>query len=338
MQTPHKKSTFGWGELSDDGSELWDDRPVFTGESVEARDWAKLMFYPKKFLLYRWVKKAVVEARKQHQYTSPVRVLDVGCGTGASVIDLKKLFGRSVEVVGVDVVELQVDIARNRLKEYGVWSEIHWYDGEHLPFSEETIDVVFSSDVLGHVKDVPRWLRELYRVLKPDGSLVMFSESKVGKHAIVRNYLLKHEINTDPHAQFHISLYSKKELQTLITRAGFTIKKMMSASWARVFTNPEEFHEALSKQKKLPVLRFVTGIMSKVKKKTHPYSTAAGELYSLLEMMTLGRFIESQGYVILAKKNTEAAIDEEERKKRTYPALAVDYSPNMRAEDSNASN
>lgn len=332
MKPSHKKTTFGWGELSEDGSELWDDRPVFTGDSVEAKDWMKLMFYPKKFLLYRWVKKAVAEAKKQHHYTGPVRVLDVGCGTGASVIDLKKLFGRGIEVIGVDVVELQIDIARNRLKEYGVWSEIHWYDGEHLPFSEDSIDVVYSSDVLGHVKDVSRWLRELYRVLKPDGSLVMFSESKVGKHAFVRNYLLKHEVNTDPHAQFHISLYSKKELQTLIVRAGFTIKKMMSASWARIFTNPEEFHEALLKQKKFPLLLFVTGALTKVKKKTHPYSTAAGELYSLIEMMTLGRFVESQGYVVLAKKNTEAVIDEEERTKRAYSSLAVDYSPNMRSE------
>lgn len=328
-----KNRSLGWGERAEDGSELWDDRPVFAGDAVGAKDWAKLLFYPKKFLLYNWVRKAVKEARKQHHYTSPVRVLDVGCGTGAAVIDLKKIFGRTVEVVGVDVVEMQVDIARNRLKEYGVWSEIHWYDGEHLPFSEESVDVIYSSDVLGHVEDVSRWLRELYRVLKPEGSVVMFSESKIGKHAIIRKYLMEKGVNTDPHAEFHISLYSKKELRGLLTKSGFTIKKMMSASWARIFTNPEEFHEALVKQKKLPVLRMITGVMTAFKKKTHPYSTAAGELYSLVEMMTLGRFIESQGYVILAKKDTAAEMDEEERKKRQYnTSFAVDYSPNMRSD------
>jgi len=326
--------TLGWGERAEDGSELWDDHPLYIGDAVTMKDWAKLLFYPKKCVLYHWVKKAVKEARKQHKYTAPVRILDVGCGTGAAVIDLKKVFGRSVEVVGVDVVEMQVDIARNRLKEYGVWSEIHWYDGEHLPYSEESVDVIYTSDVLGHVEDVSRWLQELYRVLKPEGSVIMFAESKIGKHAFMRKYLMKKGINTDPHAEFHISLHSKKELQTLITTTGFTIKKMMSASWARVFTNPEESYEALVKAQRLPFLRWIMGMMTKLKKKTHPYSTALGELYTLVEMLTLGRFIESQGYVILAKKETVGEMDEEERKKRQYAtSFSVDYSPNMRAEE-----
>lgn len=330
---PHKK-VLGWGETTEDGSELWDDRPVFLGDSVSKKDWAKLVFYPKKFLLYRWVKRAVKEAKKQHHHTGPIRVLDVGCGTGAAIIDLKKMFGRSVEVVGVEVVELQVDIARQRLKEYGIWSEIHWYDGEHLPFSEDSVDVIYSSDVLGHVQNVPHWLLELYRVLRSEGTLVLFSESKIGKHALMRRYLEKKGINIDPHAEFHISLYSKKELQELINNAGFIIKKMFSISWAKAVVNPEEFYEALKKQHKAPILRGITGLMTKVKKKFHPYSTALSELYTLVEMVTLGRFIESQGYVILAKKLTEAEMTEEERKKRKYSPLAVDYSTNMSELDS----
>lgn len=328
------KQTLGWGETTEDGSELWDDRPVFSGSSVTSKDWAMLLFYPKKFLLYRWVKRAVKKAKKRHYHTGPVRVLDVGCGTGGAIIDLKKMFGRSVEVVGVEVVELQVDIARKRLKEYGIWSEIHWYDGEHLPFSEQSIDVIYSSDVLGHVQNVPHWLLELYRVLRPEGELVLFSESKVGKHALLRKYLEKKGITIDPHAAFHISLYSKKELQDLLNQSGFIIKKMLSISWAKALVNPEEFYAALKGQKAVPVLRHITGIMTKIKKKLHPYSTALSELYTLVEMVTLGRFIESQGYMILAKKSTEAEMDEEERKNRTYNTqLAVDYTPNMRAED-----
>lgn len=39
-----------------------------------------------------------------------------------------------------------------------------------------------------------------------------------------------------------------------------------------------------------------------IKKKTHPYSTALVELYALAEMLTIGRVIESQGYIIIAHK------------------------------------
>jgi hypothetical protein len=43
----------------------------------------------------------------------------------------------------------------------------------------------------------------------------------------------------------------------------------------------------------------------KIKKKTHPYSTALAELYGLVEMLTVGRWIEAQGYIILAKKKED---------------------------------
>ena len=287
------KQVLGWGIKNTAGSEIWDSEPVFKGEKITYKDWFKLLFYPKKWFLYRLVVRA-----------HPARILDVGCGTGASLIDFKKIFGRSVEVFGVEVVHLQVDLAKEKIKQHGVWAEVKWYDGQELPFPENYFDAIYTSDVLGHVKDVQTWLAELNRVLKPGGVLAMFAESKLGKHAFIRNYLFKRGLNVDPHAEYHISLFPKAVLREYVEAAGFEIKSMRTAFWASFLVHPDEFAHKLANNNKhkFVFLRLINQMLFWLKKKLHPYSTALGELYGLVEMYLVGRWVESQGYVILAKK------------------------------------
>lgn len=302
MQT---KQTLGWGKVLENGSEIWDAEPVFIGEKIEFKDWLKLLFYPKKWFLYRYIKRHIFEELKWKHSSESVRVLDVGCGTGADVIDFKKMFGRQVEIWGVDVVRLQIDLAKEKIRKNGVWAEVQWYDGEVLPFENQSFDAVYTSDVLGHVRDVSKWLKELNRVLKENGVLAVFAESKLGKHAWIRNYLLKRGLNTDPHAFFHISLYSKDKLKELIQSAGFKVEKMYSAFWASFLVHPDEFYSQLQHQPRFLILRLLNKLLYKIKRGLHPYSTALGELYGLLEMYLVGKWLEVQGYVILARKKVK---------------------------------
>jgi SAM-dependent methyltransferase len=46
------------------------------------------------------------------------------------------------------------------------------YDGQHIPVADQSIDVIFSSNVLEHVKNLPLLLEEMQRVLKPEGVAV----------------------------------------------------------------------------------------------------------------------------------------------------------------------
>lgn len=286
-----ESKTKGWGIKDSKGAEVWDARPVVTSPGLPA--WLKLLFYPKKFALYRYLRGGLPKEAK---------ILDVGAGTGAALVEMKKLFPHIREAVGLDVFQLEVDIANQRLQEYGVDAYTELYDGLHLPFPDNYFDAIHTSDVLGHVEHVPAWLRELNRVLKPGGRLAMFSESKLGKHAFVRNYLQKRGLNTDPHAEFHISLYSKKELRELLLGAGFMVMQMYSAVWAKFLVHPDELYPALQNAPRFKFLRTVNRWLYTLKMKTKPYSLAVAEFYCLLEMYTLGRFVESQGYIILAKK------------------------------------
>lgn len=296
MKNTSPESTLGWGVTTDNGVEIWDADPVFRGDTITFGDWCKLLFYPKKWFLYRYIKKNKPSAENHY------RILDVGCGMGATVIDLKKIFGRSAEVIGVDVVQMQVELGNKKLKQHAVSAELQWYDGEHLPFNNETFDAIYTSDVLGHVQNVQEWLLEINRVLKPAGVLAMFSESALGPHAYIRQYMLKRGLNTDPHAQYHISLYHKVELKTKLQDAGFQVKKMYSSFWLKFLCHPDELHDALQASDQFFILKKLNHWLYKLKKKAHPYYAAVAELYGLIEMYTIGQYIETQGYVILAKK------------------------------------
>ncbi|PLX28741.1 hypothetical protein C0581_01085 [Candidatus Parcubacteria bacterium] len=103
------KKTKGWGTMEGAQTEFWDARPVFTSEKITLKDRLKLIFFPKKFLLYKWMRKKIKDGKK-------IRILDAGCGTGAAVIEMKKLWGKQVEVVGIDVIQMQIDLAKERIK------------------------------------------------------------------------------------------------------------------------------------------------------------------------------------------------------------------------------
>ncbi len=99
------------------------------------------------------------------QFVQPgMRVLDAGCGDGVlSVLMTKK----GAMVVGCDFSAPNIDAA----KEYTVQHKIHNVefligDAEHLPFLDNSFDLVVSSHVLEHLPDFDQGLKEVMRVAK----------------------------------------------------------------------------------------------------------------------------------------------------------------------------
>lgn len=103
---------------------------------------------------------------------SPQLMLDAGVGTGEAVVPLMKRYKKS-QLVALDLSE------RMLVKALGHGSllrkpQLVCADIEHLPFRENSFDLVFSSLSLQWCNDLQATLRDLLRVLKPDG-LLMFS-------------------------------------------------------------------------------------------------------------------------------------------------------------------
>lgn len=96
----------------------------------------------------------------------PDRVLDLGCGEGGSV-DRFRRHHPDVDWVGVDIADSQE--ARRRRRSDATFVT---YDGLIVPFPESSFDLVYSSQVLEHVRDPLGQLREVRRVLRPGGALI----------------------------------------------------------------------------------------------------------------------------------------------------------------------
>lgn len=101
------------------------------------------------------------------------RVLDVGCGTGIVARYAAGVVGDDGTVVGLDVNEGMLEVARATSTE--VTSAVEWRRGDatDLPFTDGTFDVVLCQQALQFVADPSAALREMRRVLAPDGRMAI---------------------------------------------------------------------------------------------------------------------------------------------------------------------
>lgn len=99
------------------------------------------------------------------------RVLDIACGTGIVARSAAPRVGLHGKVVGLDLNEDMLEVAQEVSS--GILPEIEWRQGDALdiPFPDAAFDVVFCQQGLQFFPDRPAALREIHRVLAPDGRL-----------------------------------------------------------------------------------------------------------------------------------------------------------------------
>src|SRR5439155_15670768 len=102
-----------------------------------------------------------------------LRVLDVGSGVGFDASLLAELVGAGGKVVGVDHSAAMVERATARLATSGLPVEFRTADAHALPFDDGAFDVAWTERVLVHVGDPGRVVREMIRVVRPGGSVVI---------------------------------------------------------------------------------------------------------------------------------------------------------------------
>jgi SAM-dependent methyltransferase len=92
------------------------------------------------------------------------RILDAGCGSGRNMVDL----ARHGEVTGVELSEASAELARGRHVGEVVEGSVM-----EMPFAPDSFDLAVCLDVIEHLQDDRGALRELRRVLAPDGALLV---------------------------------------------------------------------------------------------------------------------------------------------------------------------
>lgn len=122
------------------------------------------------------------------------RLMDFGCG----LKPYRELF-KVDEYIGVDY--------RAEGETYEQGKVDVFYDGKTLPFPDHHFDAIFSSEVFEHIFNLPEILKELHRVLKPGGKILVTCPFAFGEH----------EVPTD------FARYTSFAMQHLFKTHGFTI-------------------------------------------------------------------------------------------------------------------
>ena|SRR3989344_4566795 len=118
-------------------------------------------------------KEALLNENKILSQTASIQsfdyVLDVGCGYGTTSIWLAKNIG--CKVLGITISEKQVEEAQEMAKKYAVdhLTDFRVMDFHNLEFGDNTFDKVVAIESVSHSSDKQKVIREIYRVLKPNG-------------------------------------------------------------------------------------------------------------------------------------------------------------------------
>ncbi|MGI9616038.1 MAG: class I SAM-dependent methyltransferase [Acidimicrobiales bacterium] len=107
-------------------------------------------------------------------------VLDVGCGLGGPAFHLAEM--RDAIVTGVDLVELNIDLATERAQARGLSERVQFRvaNALDLPFADETFDVVFGQDAWCHVPDKRALMAECSRLVRPGGAIAFSDWLQIG--------------------------------------------------------------------------------------------------------------------------------------------------------------
>jgi demethylmenaquinone methyltransferase/2-methoxy-6-polyprenyl-1,4-benzoquinol methylase len=109
-------------------------------------------------------------------------VLDVACGTGRGTVGLAQAVGTSGRVDALDLSEAMLGQAHSKIEKLGLYDRVHFKPGNarELPYSDATFDLVYNGYMLDLIplNGFAPILKEMARVLKPGGRLVLVNMSK----------------------------------------------------------------------------------------------------------------------------------------------------------------
>ena len=170
-----------------------------------------LIEWPIERILFHKLRKEAIESACD-------KTLEVGVGTGKNL----PYYPKGVELVAIDFSPGMLNIAEKKAKGLGLKSlQLREMDVEHLDFTSNSFDVVVSTFVFCTVPDPLAGLKELYRVLKPNGKAV-FLEHMQSKNTIIN--IMLHIMNIVSSNFLGTSMVRKT--QQNIEQAGFVINSV----------------------------------------------------------------------------------------------------------------
>jgi ubiquinone/menaquinone biosynthesis C-methylase UbiE len=170
------------------------------------------------------------------------RIIDVACGTGIVARRIAPLVGSGTEIVGLDVSQNMLDVARASANEEGL--DVAWHEGraEALPFPDGSFDVAVCQFGLMFFTDRRAALAEMHRVLNTNGRAALSVWQSLDRHPFYhRLHEVIHQHLGMSAVQEIFALGDPDELRSLAIDAGFHQVEIERVSVTARFPAPDAF-------------------------------------------------------------------------------------------------
>jgi demethylmenaquinone methyltransferase/2-methoxy-6-polyprenyl-1,4-benzoquinol methylase len=167
MKTPNKKKE-NVSEMFNNIAEKYDFLNHFLSAGTDKR-WRKYV-------------------RKQLKDLKNAEILDVACGTGDLAIELAK--NNPLKIIGIDIAEKMIEIGNKKIKKLGLHDKIELLkaDALKIPFDNDKFDAVTCAFGVRNFENLEIGLKEMKRVLKPGGKLIILEFSQPKSKIIKKSF------------------------------------------------------------------------------------------------------------------------------------------------------
>lgn len=201
----------------------------------------------KKYLINIWLDSARLNNQILQRLVDPTqksRTLDIGCSGGKEVIKITKRINKP-QIWGIDIDNHSISLA----KKVGI-KTIKYNIENGLPLKSNFFDLVIANQIIEHVLDVDQLIKEIKRVLKPNGYLLVSTENLSSWHNLTALFLgwqafsqhisyLKNIGNPLRMAKYtnydksgmHIKIFTPRGLRELLELYGFEIEEFYGAGY-----------------------------------------------------------------------------------------------------------
>lgn len=142
------------------------------------------------------------------------RILEVGCGTGNLLLSLPDI---GVDRVGVDSSDAMLRIAHQKARKMDCGVQLEHACAEALPFDDASFDAIYSVNALEFAADQERAVREMVRVLKPGGRLILAVLNRRSLWGAAQQ--LKRPFASKDNAYYRGRFLTRRELHDLVSAA-----------------------------------------------------------------------------------------------------------------------
>lgn len=126
-----------------------------------------------------WRRKAVKRLKKSLADVSTPKILDVACGTADSTVQIAKSI-EYAEIYGIDISDGMLKIGEEKVAKLGLQNRITFSKSaaENIDYQDNTFDAAFVAFGVRNFSDRKKGLQEIFRVLQPNGTLIILELSE----------------------------------------------------------------------------------------------------------------------------------------------------------------